>query len=183
MPHKERTCSLGFAGTYAKISSKRHFFLGGPNQVGRRSQRMAGRPPLILVDTTVWIDFFNGNETPEKHALETLSKKSALLCLTDIVLTEILRGITKDDDYVTVKKALRPFPCLSPRPVETYIHAAELYRQCRGKGFTVRSTVDCLIAAVCIEYKVPLLHHDADFEHLARCTSLRTIDPAAIIST
>lgn len=136
---------------------------------------------MTLVDTTVWIDLFNGRSSPECRAFEDLLRKGETLCLTDLVLTEILRGFLREKDYTTVKSYLARFPCLSPKPFVTYVHAADLYRTCRKRGVTVRSTIDCVIAAVCIENKASLLHHDADFERLARCTRLQLVHPTQLV--
>ena len=135
---------------------------------------------MTLVDTTVWIDFFRGSPTDEKRALDILLQKAELVCLTDIILTEILRGIASEGEYGMVKNHLASLPCLTARVPRTFFFAADLYRHCRKKGATVRSTVDCLIAAVCIENKVPLLHHDADFHPLAKWCGLKVLDPAAV---
>jgi predicted nucleic acid-binding protein len=142
---------------------------------------VAGGSRLILVDTTVWIDFFNGRSSPEKRAFERLLERGEMICLTDVILTEILRGITADSEFETARHYLQQFPCLTARAPATYLHAAELYRKARRKGVTVRSTIDCLIAAVCLENDVALLHHDSDFDLLAKTCRLRISDPAKIL--
>ena len=136
---------------------------------------------MILVDTTVWVDYFRGISSPEERALTRLIESgNELLCLTDIILTEILQGISSEAEYRKTLHFLERVPCLTAKAPATFLHAAELYRRCRKKGATVRSTVDCLIAAVCVENKASLLHHDADFQALARHAGLRVIDPAKI---
>jgi predicted nucleic acid-binding protein len=141
---------------------------------------MARGSRLILVDTTVWIDFFRGSETPQSRAFQALIADGELVVITDIILTEILRGTGGDKEYATVKQRLASFPCLTARAPKTFIHAADLYRSCRKKGVTVRSTVDCLIAAVCIENKASLLHHDSDFDYIAKCSNLKILDPKSV---
>jgi predicted nucleic acid-binding protein len=135
---------------------------------------------MILVDTTVWIDFFRGAPTAERVAFRQLIAEGELLCITDVILTEILRGAAQDKEYEHLKRYLSSFPCLTAHAPRTFIHAADLYRSCRRKGESIRSTVDCLIAAVCIENSVPLLHRDTDFKRLAKFTSLKTVDPQKI---
>ena len=137
---------------------------------------------MIVVDTTVWIDFFNNQDSREKRALIALIESSRPIYLTELVLAEILRGMEDEKDYQTARHALSHFPVLKAKPIETYVHAANLYRLCRAKGVTVRSTIDCLIAAICIENKARLLHHDRDFDHLAQHTPLHLLNPTAILS-
>ena len=136
---------------------------------------------MMMVDTTVWIDYFRGIRTPEHRALEKLiSAGSRVICLTDIIQTEILQGVTSDNDHMKVRHFLQHLPCLTAKAPATFYHAAELYRRCRKKGATIRSTVECLIAAVCLENKIPLLHHDADFDHLTKHCGLKKVNPRLI---
>ncbi len=136
---------------------------------------------MMMVDTTVWIDYFRGVRTPEHRALERLiSTGSRVICLTDIIQTEILQGILSEEHYMKTRYFLQRLPCLTAKAPFTFHHAADLYRRCRKKGTTIRSTVDCLIAAVCLENKIPLLHHDADFDHLTRHCGLKKVNPQLI---
>ncbi len=135
-----------------------------------------------MVDTTVWIYYFRGVRTPEHQALERLITESQMICLTDIIQTEILQGIRSDEQHAKTRHFLQRLPCLTAKAPATFLHAAELYRRCRKKGATIRSTVDCLIAAVCLENKVSLLHHDADFDYLARYCGLKKASPSTILS-
>lgn len=128
---------------------------------------------MILVDTSVWIDFLKGANTRHRRTLHQLIEEDEDLAITDIVLTEILQGIKEDKDYKTVKETLLAFPIFQPKGTETYLKAAEIYRQCRKKGKTVRKTVDCIIAAICLENNLTLLHKDSDFASIQSCTSLR----------
>jgi len=128
---------------------------------------------MTLVDTTVWVDFFRGTDSPEKRTLEYLLQKGAMVAITDIILTEILRGIAHDREYQLVKRRLDSFPCLTAKAPRSFVHAADLYHRCRRKGVTIQSTVDCLIAAVCLEHEAALLHHDSDFTLLAKHTGLK----------
>jgi predicted nucleic acid-binding protein len=132
---------------------------------------------VTLVDTTVWIDFLRGIQSPEKRKLDELIRGPELVAVTDIIVTEILRGVVEDPDFDATKRHLSAFPCLTARAPKTFNHAAELYRLCRKKGATVRSTVDCLFAAVCIENDATLLHHDVDFEPLRQHCGLKVILP------
>ncbi|OUM87210.1 MAG: hypothetical protein BAA01_09075 [Bacillus thermozeamaize] len=123
---------------------------------------------MILVDTSVWIDFFNGTNSKEKDLLRQLIINHVQVSLTDLILTEILQGIRDHRQYERVKDLLLRLNILHAVPVKTYIHAAEIYRTCRNKGFTIRKTIDCLIAAVAIESDCQLLSKDKDFISIAR---------------
>lgn len=130
---------------------------------------------MILVDTSVWIDFFRGRDTPYRRALHELIVGEEDLCITGIILTEILQGIKDDRANRETKEYLLEFPIYHPSGITTYIEAADIYRQCMRKGKTVRKTIDCLIASVAIENDLMLLHNDSDFDHIAECTALRVM--------
>ena len=125
---------------------------------------------MIVVDTSIWIDFFRGKKSP----LHKLIENEEDIALTEIIITEILQGIKNDKDYKKLKPFLLDFPILRPKGLETYLNAAQIYRDCRKKGKTVRKTVDCIIAAICIENKQALLHNDSDFDQIASCTGLKS---------
>ncbi len=86
---------------------------------------------------------------------------------------EILQGIEDDKQHTEIKDYLRAFPVLKAKPIETYTHAAEIYRLCRKKGHTIKKPVDCLISAVAIENDAVLLHNDSDFTRIAKSISLK----------
>lgn len=130
---------------------------------------------MILVDTSAWIDFLKGANSKERHALHMLIEEEEDISITEIILTEILQGIKEDRDFKRVKGYLLEFPIHRPKGVETYLKAAGIYRECRKKGRTVRKTVDCIIAAICIENSLTLLHKDSDFEHIEACTPLKAL--------
>jgi len=127
---------------------------------------------MILVDTSVWIDFLNGADSKERHALHRLIEEEEDISITEIILTEILQGIKEDENFKRVKDYLLEFPIHKPKGTETYLKAAEIYRDCRKKGKTVRKTVDCIIAAVCIENNLALFHKDSDFDIIGACAGL-----------
>ncbi len=130
---------------------------------------------MILVDTSVWIDFFTGKSTPQRRMLHQLIEEDAELCIAEIILTEILQGVGEDQEFERIKSYLLEFPIQKPRGVATYLKAAELYRDCRKKGRTVRKTVDCILAALCLENHLVLLHHDKDFDMIAECSELNIL--------
>jgi predicted nucleic acid-binding protein len=128
---------------------------------------------VIVVDTTVWIDFFNGAGTPEDHHLQQLITVGRSLALTDLIFCEILQGIREDTAFEQTRRLLLLYPILRMERLATFQHAAQIYRTCRRQGLTVRKTIDCLIAALCIEADVELFHKDSDFDAIAQVVPLR----------
>jgi hypothetical protein len=130
---------------------------------------------LILVDTSVWIDFFAGADTPEVRKLESVLSEEEDVATCGVILTEVLQGIRKDADYRRTRSRFDAFLYL-PMNRETFVKAAELYRSCRRKGLSVRKPIDCMIAAVAVEHGVPLLHADRDFDAIGRNSDLRVVE-------
>lgn len=128
---------------------------------------------MIVVDTSVWIDVLNGNETKKAKLCVELIEAGEPVALTDIVFTEILQGLGSEEEAMLVEGHLRAFPVLRLDGLQDFALAAELYRSARRAGVTIRKTLDCLIAAPCVRTGAPLLHADADFDRLARCADLR----------
>lgn len=133
---------------------------------------------MIVVDTTVWVDVLNEVDTPAARTCVGLIENGAPVALTDIVFTEILRGIGDPRQAATIERNLRAFPILRLESLDDFALAAELYRTARREGVTIRKTLDCLIAAPCVRANVPLLHSDRDFDRLAGCTALRVYESA-----
>jgi len=131
---------------------------------------------VILADTSVWIDFLEGKGTPQHLELRRLIENDEDICLTGIVVTEILQGIKDDGQNREIRRYLLEFPIINPQEISSYIHAAEIYRTCASKGKTVRKTIDCLIAAVALEHDLVLFHNDRDFENIRACCRLKTLD-------
>ena len=130
---------------------------------------------MILVDTSVWIDFLQGADTSQRRTLHGLIEDEEDICLTGIILTEILQGIRDDKEHSEVRRYLLEFPVYNPEGTATYIAAAAIYRNCARHGRSVRKTVDCLIAAVTMENDFMLLHNDRDFEAIAACNDLKIL--------
>ena len=121
---------------------------------------------MILVDTSVWIDYFNGVENKQTESLDHLLSEQTVL-MGDIILTEILQGFDRDKDFKLAKQALDPLDCVHLGGKELAIKAATHFRVLRSKGVTIRKTVDMLIASWCIEQEIELLHNDKDFYRIA----------------
>lgn len=130
---------------------------------------------MIVVDTSVWVGFFRDSTSPEVELLADLLAEDAGVALTDVVLTEILQGLRDDRQARRVEHRMRAFDILRLQDLEDFTRAAALYRRARARGVTIRRTLDCLIASVCVREDLPLLHADADFDRLAACTPLRVV--------
>jgi predicted nucleic acid-binding protein len=128
---------------------------------------------VIVVDTSVWIDVLNGESGCGADECVRLIEAGEPVALTDIVFTEILQGLRSDAEADEVARHLRAFPMLRLQTIDDFALAAQLYRAARARGVTIRKTLDCLIAAVCVAANAPLLHADVDFDRLATCTPLK----------
>lgn len=124
---------------------------------------------MLLVDSSVWIDFLAGRTSKAvKYFREQLEARETF-ALTELIYLEVLQGVREPDTAKKVSTYLRGQLLLAPRRgLQTYDAAADLYRRCRIAGVTVRSTIDCLIAQIAVEYGAVLLHSDRDYEHIAR---------------
>ncbi|WP_342597345.1 PIN domain nuclease [Cyanobacterium aponinum UTEX 3222] len=118
---------------------------------------------MILVDSGVWIDYFNGNDTDEVKKLD-LYLGNYSIAIGDIILTEVLQGFKNDRDYQTAKMLLTSLRVYSLLGVNLAIKNAENYRFLRKKGITTRKTNDVIIATFCIENNIALLFSDKDFK-------------------
>lgn len=121
---------------------------------------------MILVDTSVWIDYFNGRSTNHTETLDQLLSDDTVL-IGDIILTEILQGFDKKRDFDLARNALDELECVQITHKSLAVKAASNFRYLRSKGITIRKTIDMLIATWCIENTIPLLHNDSDFDFIA----------------
>ena len=128
---------------------------------------------MIVVDTTVWIDFLEERGTPFGSHFQKLVEEGASLALTDIIYCEVLQGIREESTYRRTREILRSYPILRVRGLKTFDRASAIYRECRKKGLTIRSTVDCQIAATCLEADAELYHNDRDFDAIAKVSGLK----------
>jgi len=129
---------------------------------------------MVLVDTTVWIDFLSGSPYPHVKTLENLIFNREDICLCGIVMTEVLQGIRKESEFKRTRDLLAKLIFL-PMRYSVFLRSAEIYRNLRRKGITVRKPVDCMIAAVAIENDIPLLHNDKDFVPIEKDLGLKTL--------
>jgi predicted nucleic acid-binding protein len=129
---------------------------------------------VILVDTSVWIDFFADRNLPHVDVLEQCILDNEDLALCGIILTEILQGIADDTTHRRVRRYLSPLIML-PMPETVFVRAADIYRKLRKKGITIRKSNDCIIAATALEHHCQLLHNDKDFSPVAEHFPLKII--------
>lgn len=128
---------------------------------------------MILVDTSVWIDYFASKPFSHVGLLEKLILDDEDICTCGIVLTEILQGIRNDIEFNKTRKLLECLVFL-PMSYSTYIKSAKLYRTLRKNGITIKRVMDCLIATVAIENDIPILHNDKDFLLIESQSKLKT---------
>ena len=129
---------------------------------------------MIIVDSSVWIDYFNGRNTPQTDRLDELLGIE-LLGIGDIILTEVLQGFRQDKDYHTAKKVLSSLTVFNMLGREMAIRSADNYRVLRKQGITVRKTNDVIIATFCIANEHSLLFSDKDFILFVKYLSLDAV--------
>jgi predicted nucleic acid-binding protein len=118
---------------------------------------------MILVDSSVWTDYFSGNNTRQAETLDKTLGVQAV-AIGDLILTEVLQGFRLDQDYKTAKKVLNELTVFELLGKEMAIKSAENFRKLRKQGITIRKTADVIIASFCIEHGLPLLFSDKDFK-------------------
>ena len=131
---------------------------------------------MLVVDTTVWVDYFNGAENPQTDYLHAVLDQTPIL-IGDLILTEVLQGFRHDPDFEKVRRALGKYVQVNMVSPELAVQSARNYRFLRGKGVTVRRTIDSLIATYCIENDHELLHNDSDFDGYEKHLGLKVIHP------
>jgi predicted nucleic acid-binding protein len=117
---------------------------------------------MIIVDSGVWIDYFNGRTTPQTDTLDVLLSAETL-GIGDIILTEVLQGFRSDSEYRSARKLLTALPIMEMLGLERAIRSADNFRSLRKRGITIRKTIDAVIATFCIDEGHSLLFSDSDF--------------------
>ena len=131
---------------------------------------------MIIVDTTVWVDYFQGAWNPETDWLHAELDRERL-GLTDIILCEVLQGVRNDVVAKEVEGKLLKLEVFETGSVALAREAARNYRALRLRGHTVRKTIDCLIATFCLREQHSLLHRDRDFDPIEKFLELSVIHP------
>ena len=133
---------------------------------------------MVIVDTTVWIDYLRGTENPETRWLDRELQRQRF-GLTDLILCEVLQGIREQGVFTRVRTDLLRFEVFQTGGTELAVAAAENYRDLRRRGYTVHKTIDCLIATFCLQARHELLHRDHDFDCFEKVLGLRVVHAAA----
>ena len=131
---------------------------------------------MTIVDTSVWIDYLTNQTNAHTEWLDS-RVGSLSLGLTDLILCEVLQGIRYDNKYGRVQKQLSQMELFETCGEKLAVASASNYRKLRAKGHTVRTTVDCLIATVCMESGYRLLHRDRDFDIFEQHLGLQVVHP------
>ena len=131
---------------------------------------------MILVDSSVWIDYFRGLATPQADYLDSLLGVEAV-CIGDLILTEVLQGFVQDRDFDRAKAMLSTLDVVELGGRDVAVQAATHFRQLRRLGITVRKTIDSVIATRCMRDGLTLLYSDRDFDPFVRHLGLRAALP------
>ena len=131
---------------------------------------------MILVDSSVWIDYFNGHRTWQTNLLDNLLSDVPII-IGDLILAEILQGFRSDNDFKSAKSYLSNLPFRQMGGYQVAVKSAQNYRILRKKGVTVRKTIDVIIGTYCILEGLPLLHDDRDFDPMGSHLSLKILRP------
>lgn len=129
---------------------------------------------MVIVDTTVWIDYLNGIQTAQTEWLDAQLERQRL-GLTDLILCEVLQGVRDERQAEETRVALSALEIVSMSGVDLAVAAARNYRRLRARGRTVRRTIDCLIATFCLMNGHTLLHNDHDFDPFEEILGLSAV--------
>jgi predicted nucleic acid-binding protein len=129
---------------------------------------------MLLVDSSVWVDFFNGRPTRETELLADFLGREPLM-VGDLMLAEVLQGFRSERDFKVARDLMLTLDVVSLLSAPLAIESANNYRRLRRKGATVRKTTDCIIATWCIQHAVPLLHCDREFRPFEKHLGLEVV--------
>lgn len=129
----------------------------------------------VLIDTSVWIDFFRGASSRDSTLLKDCLNRRDHVFVIGVIVQAILQGIRDDSQYRSVREYLFLFP-MADVELSDYVEAAEVYRALRKRGLTIHSPVDCLIAVLALRHRLFLLHNDSDFTLISRYYPLSIVE-------
>jgi predicted nucleic acid-binding protein len=130
--------------------------------------------PLIF-DTSIWIDFLRGKKNFGSDLLTSYIENNDQVLLIPVILQEVLQGIRDDKQYRHIRDIFSYLSALQLPPIQAAVGAADLYRSLRKKGLSIRKSNDCLIAYYAIEFSIPLVHLDNDFDLISLHSKLKTV--------
>ncbi len=133
---------------------------------------------MVIVDTTVWVDYLRGTDNPHTAWLACKLSETRI-GLTDLILCEVLQGVQEAAMFSRVRREMLTFEIFNTGGETMAIASAQNYRRLREQGHTVRKTIDCLIATFCLTQGHSLLHRDRDFDPFEEFLGLRVIHPAS----
>jgi predicted nucleic acid-binding protein len=131
---------------------------------------------VLVVDSTVWIDYFNGRVTPQTDHLDRILPRQPIL-VGDLILAEVLQGFRSDAEFDRARRALREFTQVNVVNHDLAVESARNYRRLRRRGITLRKFIDCLIATYCIQTGHDLLHSDQDYDPFEKHLGLSVVHP------
>jgi predicted nucleic acid-binding protein len=129
---------------------------------------------MILVDSSVWIDYFNGRKTAQTDRLDSALGDISII-MGDLILTEVLQGFQDDKDFKIASRLLLSLPFMPMAGQELALESAENYRFLRKKGVSIRKTMDVMIGTFCLHYNLPLLYADKDFDPMVKFLKLKVV--------
>ena len=127
---------------------------------------------MVVVDTTVWIDYIHGLDTPYTNALDRELLHNQVIT-GDLIIAEFLQGFREDKDFEAAKEIMNSLIYCDMLGKDIALKAAENFRVLRKRGISIRKTVDVIIGTFCIEHDLPLMHNDRDFEPMEKHLGLR----------
>ena len=130
---------------------------------------------MILVDSSIWIDYFNGKKTRQTDWLDSALGTTPVI-MGDLILTEVLQGFQNSREFKIAKGLLLGMPFMPMVGLDIAIQSVENYRSLRKRGVTVRKTIGVIIGTFCIHYRLPLLHDDRDFDPMVKFLGLKIVD-------
>ena len=129
---------------------------------------------MIVVDSSVWIDYFSGKKTPAAEKLDSLLGDTPIAA-GDLMLVEVLQGFRTDSDFATARELLMSLTVVNMLNTSIALKSAANFRTLRKKGITVRKTIDTIIATYCIENSFALLYSDKDFQPFRQHLELQCV--------
>lgn len=131
---------------------------------------------MTLIDSSVWIDYFNGRKTAQTDWLDSALGNTPIM-IGDLILTEVLQGFPRDREFRIARDLLLRIPFMPMLGQELALESAANYRLLRRKGVTVRKTIDVMIGTFCVHYRISLLHDDKDFDPMVKFLGLDVVGP------
>jgi predicted nucleic acid-binding protein len=130
---------------------------------------------MTIVDSSVWIDYFNGSKTPQTDWLDSALGNTPVI-MGDLILIEVLQGFQDNKQFKVAKDLLLGMPFMPMVGRDIALQSAQNYRSLKRRGVTVRKTIDVIIGTFCIYYQLPLLHDDRDFDPMVKLLGLEVVD-------